>query len=630
MPKKGKKHKPSTARVRINNPHRESTNVKVKAGTVRDNATIRRLKMYSQRPDRDRKGRLRAQQSKDLHISHTTDYKVARVQPDRRWFGNTRVVGQKQLDRFREEMSTKINDPYTIILKRKKIPLGLLADSKKNVRMNLLSAESFESTFGPKARRKRPRLMSADMDSLAVQVVKQAEEYSEKDDTNIKVTPEFSSQMRECIFNKGQSKRIWGELYKVIDSSDVLIQVLDVRDPMGTRSKHIEKQLRKYGSHKHLIFVLNKCDLVPTWVTARWIKVLSAEYPTLAFHASITNPFGKGSLIQLLRQFASLHKEKKQISVGFIGYPNVGKSSVINTLRQKKVCKVASIPGETKVWQYITLFSRIYLIDCPGVVYPVGDTDVDLVLKGVVRVENIDDPAQYIAGVLERVRPLYLQRAYKITEWENDEDFLTKFAKNRGKLLKGGEPDFNNASRMILHDWQRGKLPWFVRPPFEDDLEFIEEENARKKRKLEERDAWKKPKYEAVQDIEKISSSHRFDENDLRQNLSEYRKSSIEDSIVAKSTDDSSSADSSTIDEKTESNEVSPETVEQSSSSSVENLPPLSAVQNPLGLLPDDPLYSAAQKHLAANRRSRGFETLESDSKSPSKSKKRKRRRKRH
>tara|TARA_R110002050_G_scaffold245831_1_gene383482 strand:+ start:356 stop:751 length:396 start_codon:yes stop_codon:yes gene_type:complete len=129
--------------------------------------------------------------------------------------------------------------------------------------------------------------------------------------------------------------------------------------------------------------VLNKCDLIPPWVTKRWIKVLSKEHPTLAMHSSLTNPFGKGSLIQLLRQFAVLHKDRKQISVGFIGYPNVGKSSLINTLRAKKVCNVAPVPGETKVWQYITLFKRIFLIDCPGIVYPSGDTETDIVLKGM-------------------------------------------------------------------------------------------------------------------------------------------------------------------------------------------------------------------------------------------------------
>jgi ribosome biogenesis GTPase A len=78
-------------------------------------------------------------------------------------------------------------------------------------------------------------------------------------------------------------------------------------------------------------------------VTKRWLHTLSREFPTLAFHASITNPFGKGALLSLLRQLARLRSDKQAISVGFIGYPNVGKSSVINALRTKKVrCQTAS------------------------------------------------------------------------------------------------------------------------------------------------------------------------------------------------------------------------------------------------------------------------------------------------
>lgn len=72
-------------------------------------------------------------------------------------------------------------------------------------------------------------------------------------------------------------------------------------------------------------------------MTKRWLHTLSREFPTLAFHASITNPFGKGALLSLLRQLARLRSDKQAISVGFIGYPNVGKSSVINALRTKKV-----------------------------------------------------------------------------------------------------------------------------------------------------------------------------------------------------------------------------------------------------------------------------------------------------
>eukprot|EP00455_Lapot_gusevi_P008432 TRINITY_DN1367_c0_g1_i1.p1 TRINITY_DN1367_c0_g1~~TRINITY_DN1367_c0_g1_i1.p1 ORF type:complete len:627 (+),score=208.55 TRINITY_DN1367_c0_g1_i1:553-2433(+) len=362
-------------------------------------------------------------------------------------------------------MSEAQKDPYTVVLSQGKIPYGLLTDPYKHARMKLLSTESFSETFGSKSRRKRPKLSSVDMEALASSAQTLTESYDPLKDSNLKVEADYREEARHAMFLKGQSKRIWTELYKVVDCSDVVIQVLDARDPMGTRCAHIERYLKRHAKHKNLIFVLNKCDLVPTGITRRWVQLLSQDYPTLAFHASITNPFGKGALIQLLRQLGTLHADKRQISVGFIGYPNVGKSSIINTLRKERVCKAAPIPGETKVWQYITLFRRILLIDCPGVVYPSNDTETDTVLKGVVRIENLQDAALHIDQVLHRVKTEYLCRTYGLDSWTDSEDFLTQIARKTGKLLKGGEPDLNGVARKVLSDWQRGRLPWFVGPP---------------------------------------------------------------------------------------------------------------------------------------------------------------------
>lgn len=89
-------------------------------------------------------------------------------------------------------------------------------------------------------------------------------------------------------------------------------------------------------------------------------------------------------LISLLRQLAHLKNDKQAISDGFVGYPNVGKSLVIKTLGTKMVCKVAPIYRETKVWQYITLTKRIFLIDYPGLVYHTTVSETNIVLKGVV------------------------------------------------------------------------------------------------------------------------------------------------------------------------------------------------------------------------------------------------------
>lgn len=155
--------------------------------------------------------------------------------------------------------------------------------------------------------------------------------------------------------------------------------------------------------------------------------------------------------------------------VGFIGYPNTGKSSIINTLRKKKVCTVAPIPGETKVWQYITLMKRIYLIDCPGVVPPSNnDSPEDILLRGVVRVENVENPEQYIAAMLNKTKPQHIERTYDVRGFTTPLEFLELLARKGGRLLKGGEADVDGAAKMVLNDFLRGKIPWFTPPPVLD------------------------------------------------------------------------------------------------------------------------------------------------------------------
>jgi nuclear GTP-binding protein len=296
---------------------------------------------------------------------------------------------------------------------------------------------SFEEAFGPNSKRRKPNLKAYTMEEYAESTNKLIDEYDANVDDNIlrlqdkeKIGPETK------YMTAGQSKRIYGELHKVIDSSDVICEVLDARDPLGTRSYYVEQFVKKNAPHKHIILILNKCDLIPTYATAAWIKTLSKEYPTLAFHASVTNPFGKPALFQILRQFDSLHKDKKNISIGFIGYPNVGKSSIINTLKKRNCCKAAPIPGETRVWQYVSLTKRIYLIDCPGVVYEGDQSETSKVLKSVVRAEKLEDPIEYIQGVLDKAKKEYLQQLYKLENWVDCEDFVSQIAVNYGKLKK--------------------------------------------------------------------------------------------------------------------------------------------------------------------------------------------------
>lgn len=150
---------------------------------------------------------------------------------------------------------------------------------------------------------------------------------------------------------------------------------------------------------------------------------------------------------------------------------------------------------------------RIYLIDCPGVVPPnVDDGEVDIILKGSVRVEKMSAPEDTIPTILSRVRHEYIKRTYGLEGWTDSTDFLEQIARKTGKLLKKGEPDVHNVSIMVLNDWLRGRIPYYVPPP--ESVEPLTEAQ------LEE----KKKKIGVEQMFAKIQVSADFLEDDLANN----------------------------------------------------------------------------------------------------------------
>ena len=257
------------------------SNIKVKGENFYRNAKkIKTLNMFkSGSAQRNASGKITqaaAYQSKDIP--------KARVEPNRKWFGNTRVISQNALDSFRQAVAERAQDPYQVLLKSNKLPMSLIRDNenvKNGVKQHkakiAVEQAPFGDTFGPKSQRKRVKMNVSDVAALAGETVKMEENYLEKLEENKYLAGLTAETMeadtsgelttaREPIFSKGQSKRIWNELYKVIDSSDVVIHVLDARDPEGTRCRSIEKYIREEAPHKHLVFVLNKTDLVPTTV----------------------------------------------------------------------------------------------------------------------------------------------------------------------------------------------------------------------------------------------------------------------------------------------------------------------------------------------------------------------------
>lgn len=436
------------------NPNRKLPS-KSKDGTftaksnLRSKSTILRLNMY-------RNG------GKTVDFANKTT-KSCRILPNRKWFGNTRTISSDKLDELRNAVNAHLKDPLNMLLHSEKLPNFIVNQPTVDEHKQRI----FPHSNSPKML-KRPNIHAVDMQQYVRNIEeKYTEEYPSTNDLESDhfLNRDDPQLLQRDLFSKGQSKRIWGELYKVLDCSDVILEIIDARDVPGTRNEHIETYIKTKAQHKHLVIVLNKCDLVPSWVIKGWMKTLSTAFPVIAFHASMTNPFGKGSLINLLRQFAVLHADKRQISVGVIGYPNCGKSSVINTLIGANSCKSAPVPGETKIWQYVTLTRKIYLIDSPGVVHETGDDDVEKVLKGVVRAERLSEPSDFVEPILRKVSRDYIRRRYEVDNWEDHLDFLRRLSFKQGKLNRGGEPDIRSVSINLINDWQRGKIPHFVPPP---------------------------------------------------------------------------------------------------------------------------------------------------------------------
>lgn len=263
------------------------------------------------KPKRDASGKIikaASYQSKEIP--------KARIEPNRKWFSNTRVISQEALAAFREAVAEKASDPYQVLLKTNKLPMSLIRDSpginglKQHKAKMTVEQEPFSETFGPKAQRKRVKLGVGTLEDLADETVKMHDSYVERLDQQKLLNGNSGSAgddadgddgtlatAREPVFSKGQSKRIWNELYKVIDSSDVVIHVLDARDPEGTRCRSIEKYIREEAPHKHLVFVLNKCDLVPTSVAVSCLLLIISSFFAFRPISNVTRSIAKSRLL---------------------------------------------------------------------------------------------------------------------------------------------------------------------------------------------------------------------------------------------------------------------------------------------------------------------------------------------
>ena len=262
----------------------------------------------------------------------------------------------------------------------------------------------------------------------------------------------------------------WEVVNEVIDEADVVLEILDARFPEETRNKEIENKLIR--KHKKIIYILNKSDLLTEKFSS-----FKFDFEPYIF-VSAKNNLGTTRLRSILKDLArekentytklkTMVKSKLKevpLLVGVLGYPNTGKSSLINVMKQKKSALTSSTPGFTRGMQKIRIGKNIYLIDTPGVFaykeYKKSD-DVMYTLANIKDYRKIKDPDTVAINILNRAiknNPRIIEELYKIKPTEDAEETLELIAKKYNWLVKGGKPNIDQVSRKIIQDWQRGRL----------------------------------------------------------------------------------------------------------------------------------------------------------------------------
>jgi len=241
-------------------------------------------------------------------------------------------------------------------------------------------------------------------------------------------------------------KNFWGMVRGVFKESDLILFVLDARHVEETTNKEILDKFDYYK--KKFIYVINKVDLI----TKKEQDDLQRKYPNSVF-ISAKGHLGTMRLMQRLNKIAG----NGDLLIGVVGYPNSGKSSLINALKNRRSAKVSSSAGETRAIQAIRISDHVKLIDCPGVLaYREKDEGAQAYI-GAKDPKYLKDPELAAFRLIEKADGI-IENHYGLEKIKDYDLTLEKIAFKMNRLKKGGLPNTIDAAITLIRDWQNGKI----------------------------------------------------------------------------------------------------------------------------------------------------------------------------